>query len=330
MSARISEVHPAAASEGGRLTITGEGFPVADQHFSVTLGATPVRPLSVRATRLKVVVPPGLPAGPTTLHLPGISGDEPTVVIGGLVATGLHQVDNPVFDAQGRLYVTFSGSRGQQVPVSIFRIARDGARESLVTGMVNATSLAIGPDGMLYVSSRFEGIVYRVDETGQAMPLVTDVGVACGIAFDADGTMFIGDRSGTIFRVRQGTPATMMATLPASVAAFHLAMGPDRCLYVTAPTLTTRDPVYRVQLNGTVDTPWTGFGRPQGLAYGPDGLLYVVEALSGSSGLYRLRPNQAPELVIAGEGLVGVAFDPQGGVVLTSNDAAWRFDECPA
>jgi hypothetical protein len=138
--------------------------------------------------------------------------------------------------------------------------------------------------------------------------------------------MFIGDRSGTIFRVRANGQATMMATLPQSVAAFHLTMGPDRALYVTAPTLTSRDPVYRVHLDGQVETAWTGFGRPQGLTFGPDGMLYVIEALAGGSGLYRLTPGRDPELVIAGEGLIGVAFEPSGTVVVASNERVWRLN----
>ena len=41
------------------------------------------------------------------------------------------------------------------------------------------------------------------------------------------------------------------------------------------------------------------------------------------SGLYRLPPDGAPELGLAGPGLVGVAFDPLGGLVVCSNDTAY-------
>ncbi len=248
--------------------------------------------------------------------------------VGRVVAEDLHQVDSPAFDAQGRLHVTYSGTRGQQVPVSVFRIDRDGGRESLVTGLVNPTAMAFGPDGRLYVSSRFEGVVYRVDDTGHYETAVSEVGVACGLAFTPEGALLVGDRSGTIFRVLPNGRAAMVASLPPSVAAFHLAMGPDGHLYVTAPTLTARDNVYRVSLDGNVEVAWSGFGRPQGLAFGPDGALYIVEALSGASGLYRveLESTAPPQLVLSGAGLVGVAFDPLGGLVVASNDTAWRLE----
>ena len=79
------------------------------------------------------------------------------------LATGLHQVDNPAFDAAGNLYVTFSGSRGQQPPVSVYKVGRDGARVPFVTDLSNATSLAFDREGRLHVSSRFDGSVHRVD-----------------------------------------------------------------------------------------------------------------------------------------------------------------------
>lgn len=321
-------VTPSAATAGGRLIVAGDGFDVSGPAMpAVRIGDTRAQVASARQTRLAVIVPPDLAGGLMPLAVAGTDGAA-MVQIGRVVAEGLHQVDNPVFDAQGRLYVTFSGARGQQVPVSIFRIDRDGARESLVTGLLNPTAMAFGPDGQLYVSSRFEGVVYRVDDTGHYEAAVSDVGVACGLAFTPDGSLLVGDRSGTIFRVRSNGQAVMLATVPASVAAFHLAMGPDGHLYVTAPTLTARDQVYRVSLDGTVEVACTGFGRPQGLAFGPDGALYVVEALSGASGVYRVRPGSdaPPELVLSGAGLVGLAFDPLGGLVVASNEVAWRVE----
>ena len=160
---------------------------------------------------------------------------------------------------------------------------------------------------------------------GSAEPFAHDLGVACGLAFAPDGILFVGDRSGTIFRVDPGGHATTFATLPASVAAFHLAIGPDRSLYVTGPTLSSYDPLYRIDPDGTITTAYARFGRPQGLAFDANGALYVVEALAGASGLYRVSAEKDPELVLAGPGLVGVAFDPGGNIVVASNETAYRL-----
>jgi hypothetical protein len=102
--------------------------------------------------------------------------------------------------------------------------------------------------------------------------------------------------------------------------------GAGESLYVTAPTLATHDAVYRVTRDRMVDVLYSGFGRPQGLAFDSTGALYVVDALAGSSGLYKLDPtveSPRPELIVSAPSLIGVAFDPAGGLVLTSADTVW-------
>src|SRR5712671_3723440 len=222
------------AIEGGRITLDGTGFPIDRPELpAVWLGEARARVVYASPSRLAVLTPAGLETGRTPVRGDGAPADDTRFVdIATPFATGLHQVDNPVFDADGNLYVTYSGTRGQQVPVSIFRVHPNGTRETFSSGIVNPTSMAIGPDGELYVSSRFEGTVYRVSSDGSVEAFAGDLGVACGLAFAPDGTLFVGDRSGTIFKVDRDGHAEAFASLPASVAAFHLALAPDGVLHV--------------------------------------------------------------------------------------------------
>src|SRR5580765_4226848 len=328
MSFRVTAVRPTRAIEGGRIVIEGADFPVDLPRLpDVRIGGLPARVVRASSTSLTVIVPNGLDNGPTPITIEGVSwGDLGLFVdIASPFATGLHQVDNPVFDREGNLYVTYSGTRGQQVPVSIFKVRPNGARETFSSGIVNATSMAMDPEGRLYVSSRFEGTVYRVSPDGTFETFATDLGIACGLAFDPEGILYVGDRSGTLFRVNRVGKAESLATLPSSVAAFHLAIAPDGDVWVTAPTLSTYDPVYRVSPSGTVSTVEVRFGRPQGIAFDGHGTAFVVEALAGSSGLYRLGSNGSPELVLAGPNLIGVAFDVFGNMVVSSNETAYRL-----
>lgn len=325
--ARITAVTPLWAIEGGRVRIEGHGFPVDRPELpEVRIGNVAARIVHASAQSLSVLVPPGLEGGRTPVRVEGVPGETAFIELGRAVATGLHQVDNPAFDREGNLYVTYSGTRGQQVPVSVFRVTREGVRESFVTGIVNATSMTFDREGRLFVSSRFDGTIYRVASDGSVETIATDLGVACGLAFAADGSLYVGDRSGTIFRLDSAGHTVTFATLPPSVAAFHLAVGPDDCLYVTGPTLAPRDDVYRVRPDGKVEVIYRGFGRPQGLAFDAQGALHVVEALAGWSGLYRLRDDGSVEHMLAGPDLVGVVFAPDQGLVVASNDTAYRLD----
>jgi sugar lactone lactonase YvrE len=331
---RVTAIHPRKAVEGGRIAIHGADFPVDARLPDVRIADRVARVVFASSTRLEVIVPTGIgKSGAATVNVDGVAS-EAFVEVAGPFATGLHQVDNPAFDRDGNLYVTYSGTRGQQVPVSIFRVRPDGMRETFSSGVVNPTSMAIDPAGQLYVSSRFEGVVYRVAADGSVKPFATDLGVACGLVFAPDGTLFVGDRSGTIFKVTADGHTSAFAMLPSSVAAFHLALAPDGSLYVTGPTLASRDAVYRVSPAGEVSVVSQWFGRPQGLAFDPAGTLFVVEALAGASGLYRLEKDPGkkekaekaqPELTVSGPDLIGVAFDRRGGLVVCSSESAYRF-----
>lgn len=330
-SAVLSGIEPPAVLPGARLWLRGGGVPAVDSpQAAVTIGGTPARLVFAAPDRAAVEVPAPSVAGRAPVRASWCPGATVFVAVGVPLATGLHLVDSPVVDAQGRICCAISGPRGEELPVSVYRIGPDGGREPLVEGLTNATSLAFSPAGELFVSSRFDGVVYRVRGDGGAEPFATELGVACGLAFAPDGTLFVGDRTGTIHRVSgDGTAVETFAELPPSVAAYHLAFGPDQHLYATGPTMATRDAVYRFDASGRPEVIDASFGRPQGLAFDADGVLHVVEALAGVSAIYRLPATGGRRAVVAGPGLVGVAFAPGGALVAATSGALYRFDAIP-
>lgn len=291
------------------------------------VGAGDARVVTASSRSISFVVPPDAEGGTVAVRIDELPGETVYLELGRVVAAGVNQVDNPAFGADGRLYCTMSGSRSTKAPVPLYRIGPDGAREPLAVEIPNPTSLAVGPDGVLYVSSRFDGQVYRLVDEAHAEIFATELGTSTGIAFGEEGSLYVGDRSGSVLRVSPDRTVETFATLPASVAAFHLAMGPEQCLYVTAPTLSTHDAIYRITPDRRVDVVHQEFGRPQGLAFDSHGRLYVVEALAGAAGLYRVEPETGrSELILSAPALIGLAFDPAGGLVVCSNDTVWRIE----
>jgi sugar lactone lactonase YvrE len=320
---------PHRAVEGGRVRLDVSDLEIGLAGMpSVTIGGAPAEVAFASSRRLTLVVPDGLAPGSQAIALEDAPGASAFLEVGRRIATGFHQVDSPAIDREGRIYVTYSGPRGQQSSVSVYRIGEDGLRDIFVTGITNATSMAFDPQGRLHVSSRFDGTVSRIDESGHAEVVASDLGVACGLAFDGDGVLFVGDRSGTIFRVGRSGGPMAFASLPSSVAAYHVAWNPaDGALYVTAPTLATRDVLYRVGRQGDVSVVCEAFGRPQGLAIDAQGTIYVAEALAGASGIYRVRPgNGEPECLVAGPAFIGVALHPRGGFVVSTAESLYRIE----
>ena len=329
MAHAVSALRPAWAVPGARVSLEGIHLPVpADGPPHVLVGTHDAHVVAASPTSVRIIVPEEA-RGSSAIRIDELPGETVYLEVAAPLVTGIHQVDSPAFDKQGRLYCTMSGSRGTRAPVPLFRVMRDGVREPIAVEIANPTALAWGPDGYLYVSSRFDGQVYRVGPDDHAELYATELGVATGLAFSRDGQLFVGDRSGTVLRISADRQVEAFATIPSSVAAFHLAFGPDDCLYVAAPTLSTHDPIYRITPDRLIDELHAGFGRPQGLAFDSTGALYVVEALAGQGGLYRLdvtKTKPQPELVLAAPSLVGVTFAPDGGLVVCSNDTVWRLD----
>ncbi len=173
------------------------------------------------------------------------------------MAENLHPVANPAVDANGNVFATVSGSRGQQVPVSIFCIQRDLQIRPFVRDLLNATGLAFGPDGYLYCSSRAEGTIYRISPTGAVSTYAEGLGIATGIAFDPRGNLFVGDRTGTIFKItaaptrprslrHRATTIFVHATLEPSMAAYHLAFNASGTLFVTGPTTSSNQAIHAI------------------------------------------------------------------------------------
>jgi sugar lactone lactonase YvrE len=330
----LSTIHPRGAVPGGRVTLIGTRLPLPnDAPPQVTIGGLAARVVAASSRAVTVLVP-DVAGGPQPVRVVELPGESLVLDVATRVTTGVHQVDSPVCDAAGSVYATHSGGRDAKAPVPLFRIRADGTRDAINVEIGNPTSMALGPDGSVFISNRFEGQVYRLTPDDRAELFATDLGVATGLACAPDGTLYVGDRTGTIFRVSAGQSGESArhvenyATIPASVAAFHLALAPDGSLYVTGPTLASQDVVYRVTPSREVEVVCGGFGRPQGLAIDGTGVLFVTDALAGGAGLYRVdvrESSPAPELVIAAPHLVGVAFDPRGGMVLASHDTIWRI-----
>jgi len=331
---RIEAVVPAAALAGGEIRITGSGLRPPDLHrpkvqFGEVEGSIVVSSDSFLVAR----VPDGATSGPVVVATDGHVSNPHTVKVAVPIAENLHPVTNPALDPEGNLYVTFSGSRGQKVPVAIFKIDTNYAVKPFVSEMMNATSIAFDRQGQMYVSSRHDGAVYRVAPNGSMTTYAEGMGIATGIAFDRAQNLYVGDRSGTIFKIGRDQQVFVFATLEPSVSAYHLAFGPQGDLFVTGPTTSSFDRVYRIDPHGTVHPFYKGLGRPQGLAFDVDGNLYVAASMSGKRGIVKITPDAKATLEVAGQGLVGLAFAPGRSAVLATTSAvhhlAWNIQGLP-
>jgi sugar lactone lactonase YvrE len=322
---QIAQVTPPAAIAGGELQIRGKGFARMEPP-RVTIGEVGA-PIVIGSDSFVIArVPEGASAGDLVVETGTLASDSWACDIGVLIAEGLHPVANPAIDPFGNIYATFSGSRGQKVPVALYRVDLNFTMKPFINDLMNATGLAFDRQGMLYISSRHDGFVYQVTPNGSMSVYVEGMGVATGIAFDGDQNLYVGDRSGTVFKISPNRQIFVFATLEPSIAAYHLAFGPDRYLYVTGPTTSSFDSVHRISSEGEVETFYRGLGRPQGMAFDEEGRLYVAASLSGRKGVVRITPDRKAELFLSGPGVVGLAFTPSRSAIVATTNSLYRVD----
>jgi sugar lactone lactonase YvrE len=328
MVGKILNIDPVYGIPGGEIVIDCAGYDISDPaSCAVLIGDAPA-PIVACGPRRVLAVIPETSGGKVEVRLGSQNqlSDPAYLTVAKKLASDLHPVSNPAFDPDdGALFVTRSGSRGEELPVTLFRIDISGDVSEYSGDISNPTGIAFSQDGQMFVTSRLEGVVYKVNPFKEAVAFARNLGIATGIAFNRDGLMHIGDRTGTIFKVNAIGEERAWTQIETSVSAFHLAFGPDDSLYVTAPTLTSFDSIWRINPDGAVDIFFKGLGRPQGLAFDRDGNLYVAAALRGRRGIVRISPDGDAKVVVAGTNLIGLAFSSSGEMAVVSIDSVYSL-----
>jgi len=324
-SIRIDRVLPGAALPGGEFTIRGANLG-GEVRPEVMFGDTQGSVVVGSGNMVIAKVPEAGTYGELTIRREGESSNTYHCAIGIQIADSLHPVANPACDAAGNIYVTFSGRRGQKTAVSVYKIDLNYNCRPFATDIMNASGLAFDAQGMLYVSSRNDGIVYQLNAAGEMSTFVEGMGIATGLAFDPAGNLYVGDRSGTIFKINPARDVFVFATLEPSIAAYHLAFGPDSYLYVTGPTTSSFDSIQRIAPNGEAELFFRGLGRPQGIAFDRDGNLYCAASHAGRRGVVRINSKREAEHFLSGHGIVGLCLLPSRSMAVATNNSIYRVD----
>jgi len=327
---KILSISPSNAIPGGEVLIECEGLQIDDfSAFGCFFDGRKARIIGASPDRVLAIVPHNLKKQLVDVHFENEGGrsEAKKIIVGEKLTGDVHLVSNPAIDPKDdSIVLTRSGSRNQQLPVTLLRLESDGYLDELPAEIMNPTGLAFDAHGKLVVSNRADGEVCQINGGKEVIPVATDLGVATGIAFDSEGAMYVGDRGGTIFKISGLGDVETWALLEPSVSAYHMAFGKDKKLYVTAPGLCSHDSVYRVDKDGLDEIFFKGLGRPQGLAFDSDGDLFVAACYQGRHGVVKISfDGSDAELVVAGMGVVGLCFTRQGEMIVATNDSIYSL-----
>jgi len=327
---RIISVNPPYAIPGGEVVINCENFELNNiEGYGCFFDGKAARLIGASANRILAIVPDDFDTTEVEIYLEsgGERSESFNITVGRKLADDLHIVANPAVDPKDdSIILTRSGSRGQQLPVTLLRLEADGFLTEMPVEILNPTGIAFGRSGKLFVTLRADGEVCQINQNSESVTYASDLGIATGIAFDKSGEMFVGDRNGTIYRVTNFGNAESFAVLEPSVSAYHLAFAPDGKLYVSAPGLSSFDGIARIDKEGSDENFYRGLGRPQGIAFDRDGNLYVAACLHGRHGIVKISPSgEKAEIFAAGMNLVGLCFTRRGEIIAATGDAVYSL-----
>ena len=163
-----------------------------------------------------------------------------------------------------------------------------------------------------------------MSDDGDFHVLAENLGCATGIGFSPTGDLVIGDRDGTLYRVDSDGEVGVFSHLRASISAYHLAFNSFGYLFVSGPTLSSRDQIVEFRPDGAPCRVHSGFGRPQGIAFDDRDRCFVAEGLAGDAGLFLFTPTGARR-VISAPPLVGVALNDVRTIAVATSDSIYEF-----
>jgi len=228
------------------------------------------------------------------------------------------RLDEAHAETAGVLYVLdptcCTGAKG-----GVVRIDPSTDRQTVISSgknFQNPVGIALAANGIIYVvdatADPGHGIVFKIDPTiGNVPPGHNQADVSMdgfltapnGIALGADGSIYVtngGCGCSAVPRVIRINPTTGQQTVVAEngllVAPAGIAIGPNGLIYVTDPqyvdgsgigAVIRVNPALALASNQTLIASSNGvFSRPVGLAFGPDGMLYVVDQFCCASGTF--------------------------------------------
>ncbi len=326
---KILSISPQYALPGSEVIIDCEGFEIGFENgYGCFFDGQRAKIVAASSNRVIAVVPENFDTSEVEIYLESGADRSESVnlIVAKKIAEDLHIVANPAIDPKDdSIILTRSGSRGQSLPVTLFRLEADDYLQEMSTDILNPTGIVFDDKGQLFVSNRANGEIFRVTNDEEAIPFASGLGIPTGIAFDKKGVMYVGDRRGTIFRLTDFGIPEIFATLEPSVSAYHIAFDNFGNLMVAAPGLSSFDSIYLVNKFGEVSNYFRGLGRPQGLAFDKDNNLYIAACLQGRRGIIKITPEKNAELFVAGMNVIGLCLSKKGEMIVATNDSVYRL-----
>ncbi|MDH4130139.1 MAG: hypothetical protein OEV44_15400, partial [Spirochaetota bacterium] len=205
---------------------------------------------------------------------------------------------------------------------------KTGEKEVYLTGITNATSLAVGPDNALYIASRYDGKIYRSVKKNHFEIFSQGLGIAFGLAFNKKGDLYVGDRTGSIFSIDSQGQASFYASIPQSYIAFHMNFDNEDNLYVSNPVHMGENIIFRVDKNnGKFKVFYSGLSLFHGFIFDSKNTLYLAETKRNESRIIKIVSGKYVSTILTGTNFLGLTFDKNLNLVVATSNSLYLIEK---
>ena len=196
----------AAALPGGEISISGSGFGARNHaRPQVQFGAAEGS-LVMAGGQFPGRARAGRRGGRRGARAHGRMESAPfPMALGVQIADNLHPVAIPPSTPTATSTSPSAASAAKKFPSRSTKSLRTHAVKPFITELMNPTGLAIDRDGISFCflpQRRHRSTAFP--PTAASMQWIEGMGIATGLAFDKAGNLYVGDRSGTIFKISPG------------------------------------------------------------------------------------------------------------------------------
>lgn len=254
---------------------------------------------------------------PITLKMPFFSTKPKNVFIPIKLSENHIFGSSPVCDNLGNIYfIDLRELQGGQQSVIYKYILEQQKLVPYLYGIPAPTSLAFF-DGVLFITSMAERKLYRCVALGEFEVFSQGLGNVFGIAINRIGEIFVGDQSGSLFKIDSTGKASFFASIPDSFKGYHFCVSPEDEIYFSVPSSIGKNSIYKINSSGKLETILETMHIVGGIAFCPEGNFYWIENTREEGAIFRKNKQGKIEKVFSSSFVLGLCFNPVGDMILT-------------
>ncbi len=315
----IRDCFPKIAITGGKVYLDVRGFS-GELYLGSELyvGGKKTRIIACRRDKIIFEIPEDIQGESIYLKVGNKLSNKIRFNFGKRIATNLKNFLNPEIDKDNWVYAVIGYDREEISIGIVVKLSLEGKIKYLNIEVRDTVGITLGPDGYLYLSDQDEGKVFKVNKSGKIVKVYDELGEPTSIVFDREGNCYVGDKSGYIYKIDIYGKSKILSELIPSPYAYNMVIGPDNNLYLTAPSFTNEDPIYRILKNGEVEVFFNGFLKPQGLNFDRYGNLWVSGVYEGKEGIFLFDRRLHPNWIISGSQITGLNFTKNNDLIVAT------------